>query len=151
MSLPNTSLPPMGKVMKTESPVDVWVARLTSIRNLADDLAETARDQALYLLLTANGTGRTAPFDKLPVLEWGGCLPVCSNCQTVNIYLRKADGSMFRFKMTPEEALCLAQNLLAALETVSKTGTVCPQCGIQSSRSSGSPQVDGSPQEGQSV
>lgn len=86
---------------------------------------------------------------ELRVLEMAGMTPVCSDCRTMNISLREADGAVFRFKMTPKEARSFARGLLSVSRHISNKGSVCPQCGLQLSRSSGNPQAAGSPQEGQ--
>lgn len=92
------------------------------------------------------------PLSELPVYELVSCLPVCRCCGTMNIYLRKDDGAYLRFKMTPADARDLAQTIESSLALPpAKPGTTCPQCGIQSSKSSGRPQSAGSPHEGHQV
>lgn len=89
---------------------------------------------------------------KLPVLRWVGSTNVCPCCGTMNVYMKRSDGTCFRFKMTPEDALALASVIRGVVaKAPAKPGTSCPQCGLQRPKSSGSPQSDGLPQAGQSV
>lgn len=92
--------------------------------------------------------GRDNVASELPVLEWLGCVPVCRCCGTINVYLTSLDGTRVRFKMTPDGARELIIAIEGTLHTPPSEQGMCPQCGVQSSRSSGNPQSAGSPQEG---
>ena len=83
--------------------------------------------------------------------RWLGITPACPCCEAMSLLLQGDDGRAHRFRIPVESMRLLVDAAIDMLNYLPKPGQACSQCWSQSSKSSGSPNTAGSPQEGQTV